>query len=112
MLRVLIVEDEPLLAATLKHLIELNPFHQVTAVADDLPSALGCLSKPFSEEDLARTLRTAEDIIRGRERWRRRNPETLQLYCDVPKRRERVRLRGGTKAADTCSITAGFGTSQ
>ena len=40
MLRVLIVEDEPLLAATLKHLIELNPFHQVTAVADDLPSAL------------------------------------------------------------------------
>ena len=41
--------------------------------------ALGCLSKPFSEEDLARTLRTAEDIIRGRERWRRRNPETLQL---------------------------------
>ena len=139
MLRVLIVEDEPLLAATLKHLIELNPFHQVTAVADDLPSALeaaqarkpdlalvdlqlargstgfsvavkfgelgipclfttsnapafpmpelalGCLSKPYREDDLVRTLRTAEDIIRGRERWRRRNPETLQLYCDVPK---------------------------
>ena len=139
MLKILIVEDEPLLAATLKHLIELNPFHQVTAVADDLPSAieaaqarkpdlalvdlqlargstgfsvavrlgelgipclfatsnapafpmpelaLGCLSKPFSEDDLARTLRTAEDIIRGRERWRKRNPEALQLYAEAPR---------------------------
>jgi len=139
MLKILIVEDEPLLAATLKHLVELNPLHQVTGIADDLPTALaateerrpdlalvdlqlargstgfsvavklgelgipclfttsnapafpmpelalGCLSKPFSEEDLVRTLRTAEDIIRGRERWRQRNPETLQLYCDVEK---------------------------
>lgn len=137
MLRILIVEDEPLLAATLKHLVELNPLHQVTGVADDLRSALacaeerkpdlalvdlqlargstgfsvavklgdlgipclfttsnapafpmpelalGCLSKPFSEDDLARALRTAEDIIRGRERWRKRLPETLQLYRDV-----------------------------
>ena len=137
MLRILIVEDEPLLAATLKHLIELNPLHHVTGVADDLQSALtaveqrrpdlalvdlqlargstgfsvavklgelgvpclfttsnpptfpmpelalGCLSKPYSEDDLVRALRTAEDIIRGRERWRKRNPETLQLYCEV-----------------------------
>ena len=40
MLKILIVEDEPLLAATLKHLVELNPLHQVTGIADDLPSAL------------------------------------------------------------------------
>ena len=138
MLKILIVEDEPLLAATLRHLVELNPLYQVTGVADDLPSALeaaeehrpdlalvdlqlargstgfsvavklgelgipclfttsmppafpmpelalGCLSKPYSEDDLVRTLRTAEDIIRGRERWRQRNPATLQLYCDAP----------------------------
>ena len=40
MLKILIVEDEPLLAATLKHLVELNPLHQVTGIADDLPTAL------------------------------------------------------------------------
>lgn len=137
MLKILIVEDEQLLAATLKHLIELNPLHHVTGVADDLQSALdsvgqrrpdlalvdlqlargstgfsvavklgelgipclfttsnppafampelalGCLSKPYSEDDLVRALRTAEDVIRGRERWRKRHPETLQLYCEV-----------------------------
>jgi DNA-binding NarL/FixJ family response regulator len=138
MLKILIVEDEPLLAATLRHLVELNPLYQVTGVAEDLQSAmeaaeerrpdlalvdlqlargstgysvavklgdlgipclfttsmppafpmpelaLGCLSKPYSEDDLVRTLRTAEDIIRGRERWLQRNPATLQLYCDAP----------------------------
>lgn len=137
MLKILIVEDEPLLAATLKHLIELNPLYQVTAVADDLKSALeaaeqrrpdlalvdlqlargstgfsvavrfsdlgipclfttsnpppfampelalGCLSKPYSEDDLARALRTAEDLVRGRQAWRQRNPPALQVYADV-----------------------------
>ena len=136
-LRILIVEDEPLLAVTLKHLIELNPLHEVTAIAEDLegsleavearrpdlalvdlqlangtsgysvaarlhqmgiaclfttgkaPSfpvpdlALGCLRKPFEQEDLARALTAAEDIIRGRQTLslRRRLPEQLQLYA-------------------------------
>ena len=136
-LKILIVEDEPLLAVTLKHLIELNPLHNVTAMTDDLaatlaavdeqrpdlalvdlqlangtsgysvaarlhqmriaclfttgkaPSfpvpdlALGCLRKPFEEEDLVRALTAAEDIIRGRQTLslRRRLPEQLQLYA-------------------------------
>lgn len=134
MLKILIVEDEPLLAATIKHLVELNPRYQVTAIADDVESAveavearhpdlalvdlqlahgstgysvayrlneqgipclfttgnvpsfpmpelaLGCLAKPFSEEDLVRALKTAEDVLRGRERLRPSLPDALQLY--------------------------------
>jgi CheY-like chemotaxis protein len=139
-LNILIVEDEPLLADTLKRLIELNPLFAVTAIADDLPSAmeaveerkpdlalvdlqlanstsgysvaarlhdrgvaclfttgrapgfplpdlaLGCLRKPFQEEDLVRALTEAEDIIRGRHKLilRPKLPETLQLYADSP----------------------------
>lgn len=136
MLYILVVEDEPLFAETLKHLIELNPLHRVTAVANDCASAvtaarerradlalvdlhlangstgfsvaakfaemgvpclftsgkapsfpmpdlaLGCLVKPFSEEDLVRTLKAAEDIIRGRERVRPSRPENLRLYAE------------------------------
>ncbi|MFL6863808.1 MAG: LytR/AlgR family response regulator transcription factor [Allosphingosinicella sp.] len=40
MLNILIVEDEPLLAETLRRLIELNPRYRVTAIADDSASAL------------------------------------------------------------------------
>ncbi|HEY0149586.1 MAG TPA: response regulator [Allosphingosinicella sp.] len=40
MLKILIVEDEPLLADTLKHLVELNPRYRVTAIADDFTSAI------------------------------------------------------------------------
>jgi len=140
-LNILIVEDEPLLADTLKRLIELNPLHRVTGIADDLASALasaeaappelalvdlqlangstgygvaarlhdlgiaclfttgrapgipvpdlaiGCLSKPFREEDLVRALGEAEDILRGRRRivLHARLPEPLQLYTgDAP----------------------------
>jgi two-component system, response regulator PdtaR len=39
-LNILIVEDEPLLASTLKHLVELNPRYRVTALADDFTSAI------------------------------------------------------------------------
>jgi CheY-like chemotaxis protein len=143
-LKILIVEDETLLAETLKRLIELNPEFQVTAIAPDLPSAIaaaeaqlpdlalvdlqlanatsgfsvaaklhdagvaclfttgmappfplpdlamGCLEKPFAEEDLMRALREAEDILRGRSRliFRSRLPETLKLYSDQPQPEE------------------------
>jgi two-component system, response regulator PdtaR len=42
--------------------------------------ALGCLLKPFSEEDLVRALKAAEDILRGRERVRPSRPANLRLY--------------------------------
>jgi CheY-like chemotaxis protein len=138
MLSILIVEDEPLLAQTLKHLVELNPMYSVTAVAEDsatalaavaerrpdlalidlqlangttgfsvavklhdlgvlclftsgkAPSfpmpdlALGCLVKPFTQDDLVRALNTAEDMLRGREgvRLRPNRPENLRLYAE------------------------------
>jgi CheY-like chemotaxis protein len=135
-MKILIVEDETLLAETLKQLVELNPLYEVTAIADDLPAAmeaveanppelalvdlqlangtsgfsvaarlhelgiaclfttgnapgfpvpdlaLGCLRKPFATDDLARALKEAEDILRGRQKviLRPRLPEQLQLY--------------------------------
>ena len=136
MLSILIVEDEPLFAETLRHLVELNPLYRVTAVVDDrvgalasvahrrpdlalvdlqlahgntgfavaaklndlgipclfitgkapdfpMPDlALGCLIKPFSEEDLVRALKAAEDIIRGRDRVRPSRPGNLRLYAE------------------------------
>jgi two-component system, response regulator PdtaR len=39
-MKILIVEDEPLFAASLKSLIEADPKHTVVAIADDLASAL------------------------------------------------------------------------
>jgi two-component system, response regulator PdtaR len=56
-----------------------------TGKAPDFPMpdlALGCLVKPFSEEDLVRALKAAEDIIRGRERIRPSRPENLRLYAE------------------------------
>ena len=146
-LNILIVEDEALLAETLKRLVELNPMFAVTAIADDLSSALqavearkpdlalvdlqlanatsgytvaarlndkgvaclfttgqapgfplpdlalGCLRKPFQEEDLVRALTEVEDIIRGRKKvtLRHRLPETLQLYSDGPRHEEETK---------------------
>jgi two-component system, response regulator PdtaR len=134
MLNILIVEDEPLFAETLKYLVELNPRYVVTDVAEDSTSALeaverrrpdlalvdlqlargstgfavaakfaelgvpclfttgkapsfpmpdlalGCLLKPFTEEDLVRALKAAEDLLRGRERVRPSRPDNLRLY--------------------------------
>ena len=136
LLNIIIVEDEPLFAQTLRHLIELNPCYVVTGIADDFTSAieaaerrrpdlalvdlqlahgstgfsvaakfqelavpclftsgkapsfpipdlaLGCLLKPFSEEDLVRALKTAEDLIRGRQRLRPSRPDNLRLYAE------------------------------
>ena len=158
MLKILIVEDEPLLATTLQHLVELNPRFRVTGIADDFASAIaaagderpdlalvdlqlanatsgfsvaaklhelgilclfttgkapafplpdlaiGCLTKPFEEADLARALSEAEDILRGRDKLirLRRLPEQLEIYSDAPPADEAPppgwtpRLRGRT----------------
>ena len=144
MLRILIVEDEPLFAQTLRHLVELNPRDEVTAVAEDSASALaaaefrrpdlalidlqlangttgfpvavklhelgvlclfttgkapsfpmpdlavGCLVKPFSQEDLVRALIMAEDMLRGRQglQLRHNRPVNLRLYAE-----EQARVR-------------------
>lgn len=149
MLSILIVEDEPLVAQTLKHLVELNPLYSVTAVVEDSASALaavaeripdlalvdlqlahgttgfsvavklhelgvmclfttgkapsfpmpdlalGCLVKPFSEDDLVRALKTAEDALRGREGLRLRpgRPGNLRLYAE-----EEAKARAETTA--------------
>jgi len=143
-LKILVVEDEPLFAQTLKQLIELNPLYIVTSIAVDsmeamaaaderrpdlalvdlhlahgstgfsvaaklgemgipclftsgkAPSfpisdlALGCLVKPFSHEDLVRALKTAEDIIRGRETVRPSRPGNLRLYAEEAEQAELV----------------------
>ena len=43
MLNIIVVEDEPLLATTIRHLIELNPRYKVTAIADDLATTLAAV---------------------------------------------------------------------
>jgi DNA-binding NarL/FixJ family response regulator len=43
--------------------------------------ALGCLLKPYTEEDLVRALKTAEDLMRGRERLRPSRPDNLKIYA-------------------------------
>ena len=42
--------------------------------------ALGCLMKPFTAEDVHRSLGMAEDLMRGRETLRPRIPQNLTLY--------------------------------
>lgn len=134
MLRILVVEDDSQLAATIKYLIEDNPRYRVVATADDADTAiaaaeeydpdlvlldlhlargttgfsvavrlndlgvacmfvsgkapsfpmpdlaLGCLMKPFTAEDVHRSLAMAEDLLRGRETLRPRLPDNLTLY--------------------------------
>ena len=134
MLRILIVEDDAQLSATLKYLVEDNPRYRVVACAEDeasareaaerhdpdlalvdlklangstgyavavrladlgIPSffvtgrapdfampelALGCLVKPFTAEDVHRSLAAAEDTMRGRETVRRKLPDNLMLW--------------------------------
>ena len=135
MLKILIVEDDSQLAATLKYLVEDNPRYRVVGIADDADGAiaaaeahdpdialldlhlargttgfsvavrladfhipclfvtgkapgfpmpdlaLGCLLKPFTAEDVHRSLAMAEDLLRGREApLRPRIPDNLTLY--------------------------------
>jgi CheY-like chemotaxis protein len=42
--------------------------------------ALGCLVKPFTAEDVHRSLAMAEDLLRGRETLRPKLPDNLTLY--------------------------------
>jgi hypothetical protein len=42
--------------------------------------ALGCLMKPFTAEDVHRSLAMAEDMLRGRETLRPKLPHNLTLY--------------------------------
>jgi DNA-binding response OmpR family regulator len=133
-LRILIVEDDTQLAATLKYLVEDNPRYRVVGTADDADSALaaveehdpdlvlldlhlargstgfsvaarlndfhvpclfvsgkaprfpmpdlalGCLMKPFTAEDVHRSLAMAEDLLRGRETVRPKPPANLTWY--------------------------------
>ena len=45
--------------------------------------ALGCLMKPFTAEDVHRSLSMAEDMMRGRETLRPKLPRNLTLYDTV-----------------------------
>jgi DNA-binding response OmpR family regulator len=42
--------------------------------------ALGCLLKPFTAEDVHRSLAMAEDLLRGRETLRPKLPDNLTIY--------------------------------
>ena len=45
--------------------------------------AIGCLQKPYREEDLVRALTEAEDILKGRQKpSAQRLPEQLEIYGD------------------------------
>jgi DNA-binding NarL/FixJ family response regulator len=45
--------------------------------------AIGCLMKPFTAEDVHRSLAAAEDLLRGRETLRPKMPDNLTLYDPV-----------------------------
>lgn len=58
----------------------------VSGKAPDFPMpdlALGCLMKPFTADDVHRSLAMAEDVIRGRETLRPKMPDNLTLYETV-----------------------------
>ena len=59
------------------------PCFFITGRAPDFPMpdlALGCLMKPFTAEDVHRSLAAAEDMMRGREALRPKMPVNLTLY--------------------------------
>jgi response regulator of citrate/malate metabolism len=62
------------------------PCFFITGRAPDFPMpdlALGCLMKPFTAEDVHRSLAAAEDMMRGREALRPKMPVNLKLYDQV-----------------------------
>nr|WP_294851085.1 response regulator [uncultured Sphingomonas sp.] len=59
------------------------PCFFITGRAPDFPMpdlALGCLMKPFTADDIHRSLAAAEDLMRGRETLRPKMPVNLTLY--------------------------------
>ena len=158
MLRILIVEDDSQLAATLKYLVEDNPRYRVVAIAEDADGAiaaaeehdpdlvlldlhlahgttgfsvavrlnelgvpclfvsgkaprfpmpdlaLGCLMKPFTAEDVHRSLAMAEDLLRGRETLRPKLPDNLTLY--EPQDDERAAARAGLHSLEAVAEDA------
>ena len=59
----------------------------VSGRAPDFPMpdlALGCLMKPFTADDVHRSLAMAEDLLRGRETLRPKMPDNLTLYEASP----------------------------
>lgn len=55
----------------------------VSGKAPDFPMpdlALGCLMKPFTADDVHRSIAMAEDMMRGRETFRQKTPVNLTLY--------------------------------
>lgn len=70
--------------------VRLGDYHVpclfVSGKAPDFPMpdlALGCLMKPFTAEEVHRSLAMAEDMMRGRETLRSRLPQNLTLYDHV-----------------------------
>jgi hypothetical protein len=66
------------------------PSFFITGRAPNFPMpdlALGCLAKPFTAEDIHRSLAAAEDVMRGRETLRPKMPGNLTLY-DQPESSE------------------------
>ena len=73
------------------------PSFFITGRAPSFPMpdlALGCLAKPFTAEDIHRSLAAAEDLMRGREALRPRMPLNLTLY-DQPSEEEGAEARPG-----------------
>lgn len=75
----------------------------VTGKAPGFPMpdlALGCLLKPFTAEDVHRSLALAEDVMRGRETLRPKIPPNLMIYdgMDEP---------GRAAEGPTCSYPEG-----
>src|SRR5215210_3280293 len=48
--------------------------------------AIGCLMKPFTAEDVHRSLAMAEDMLRGRETLRPKMPDNLLIYEQIDDR--------------------------
>ncbi len=137
MLRILIAEDDPSVASTLRHMVEQNMLFSVVGVVEDAESAVrvalevnpdialvdlqlargttgfaaaaklkdlgvmclvvtgnppaialadlafGCLTKPFTADDLHISLGLAQDKLRGRVSFRSKLPTNLTIYQDL-----------------------------